>query len=423
MPQEASTSRSTALPRPRDPIATAALERSARMLDALGQAVIATDLTGSVTYWNAQAEALYGWTAAEAVGRSVTELTVAEVGQPSAAEIMESLRGGVPWTGAFPVRRKDGSTFVALVTDTALHDEQDRIEGVIGLSVNLGEALRPYLVHASEAAVVTGPDAVVRYASPAVGPVFGWDDEALVGCPLEDLVHPDDVGALREQVATVAAADEPVVAELRVRRSDGTHVWVEGRWTSMLADPGIRGLVAVLRDVDERHAALDRMTELALKDPLTGLPNRSVLVEVVEHAAARRDPHGAVLFVDLDGFKEVNDRLGHAAGDLLLRTVAERLRRAVRPEDTCGRWAGDEFLVVTDTVSSRQEAEALCARVRHALEQPVRLERTLVQPRASVGAALLDAGVSAEQVLRRADRAMYREKRLRRRTAQVAGPA
>ncbi len=397
-------------------------EYRARLLDALGQAVIATDATGIVRYWNRHAEALYGWTSAEALGRPVHDLTAAPVGQPAAADIMSAFAAGVPWTGAIPVRRKDGSAFVALVTDAGLYDARGDLEGIIGISVNLGEALRPYLVQASEAAVVHGVDGVVHYASPAVSAVFGWDDEALVGRDLADVLHVDDVGVLQECMAAAAGGQAAATAELRIRRSEGDYVWAEGRWTNLLADPSIRGLVVIFRDVHERHLTLDRMTDLALKDPLTGLPNRSVLVERLEHAAVRRRQQGAVLFVDLDDFKRVNDTLGHAAGDRLLQAVADRLRRAVRPEDTCGRWAGDEFLVVTESVGTRAEAEALTARVREAIEQPLVLEDRTVHPRASIGLALIAEGHTADQVLRIADQEMYAVKRRRRRDSFVVLP-
>ncbi len=396
-----------------------AVDDAERILSSLGQAVIVTDLQGTVTRWNSQAELLYGWSSSEALGRPISELTVAEVGQPAAAEIMTALSAGTAWTGAFPVQRKDGRTFVALVTDTALRDEQGRIEGVVGVSVNLGKVLRPFLVHSSEAALVTSPEGVVHYGSPAVETLFGWDADTLVGRPLGELVHAEDQDLLRTSVAA-ARGNASVVADLRVRRSGGGFTWVETRWTDMAADPSVRGLVVVLRDVDERHGALDRMTDLAHHDGLTGLPNRTVLLERLEHAAARRDRRGALLFVDLDDFKSVNDRLGHAAGDQLLRVVAERLESAVRPEDTCGRWAGDEFVVLNESLSTHEEAQALAARVLHALERPVQIAGTRVDPRASVGIALLDGAESADHVLREADREMYRIKR--ERTAPGRGP-
>ena len=398
-------------------------EYRAHLLDALGHAVIATDANGVVTYWNAHAEELYGWTSAEAVGRPIYELTVAPVGQPSAEEIMGALAAGQAWTGAFPVLRKDGSGFVALVTDTGLYDDEGDLEGVVGVSVNLGETVRPYLVQASEAAVVHGVDGVVHYASPAVTAVFGWDDEGLAGTHLTELVHDEDVGLLRECIAAaVDGVELPATTELRFCRPDGEYVWAEGRWTNLLGDPSIRGLVVIFRDVHERHLTLDRMTDLALTDRLTGLPNRSVLIERLQHAVARRRQQGAVLFVDVDEFKAVNDTLGHAAGDQLLTAVADRLARAVRPEDTCGRWAGDEFLVVTESVETRDAAEALAARVREAIEQPLVLEGRSVEPRVSIGLALLAEGRSADQVLRLADQQMYAVKRRRRRDSVVVLP-
>ncbi len=146
---------------------------AAEQLAAIGQAVITTDPAGVIVYWSASAERLYGWTAQETVGRNIADVTVPEVGQDVAAEIMAALRDGVPWSGGFPVRRKDGSTFPALVTDAGVYRDGE-LMGIVGVSTNLGSAIRPLLERSTDAALLLRHDAVVTYASPAVEMLFGW---------------------------------------------------------------------------------------------------------------------------------------------------------------------------------------------------------------------------------------------------------
>jgi diguanylate cyclase (GGDEF)-like protein/PAS domain S-box-containing protein len=389
------------------------VDLQARVLDALGHAVICTDAWGVVTYWNRKAKELYGWTATEAVGRPIASLTVAPVGQDLAAQIMAALAEGRAWTGAFSVQRKDGSNFTALVTDSGLYDEKGELEAVIGVSTNLDEAVRPFVAQSSEAAVVTSTDGVVYYASPAVEAVFGWDDGDLVGRSLSDFVHRADRSLLTTSMAAAVEHAEPHVVELRMHRRDDSLLWVEVRVANLLEEPGVRGLVCTLRDIEERHAILERLEEMAHQDVLTGLPNRAVILERLEHAIARREKTGALLFLDLDYFKQINDTHGHALGDRLLIVVADRLRHAVRPEDTAGRWAGDEFVVLSETVGSVQEAAGLAARLADVLGRPVELGGVLLEPSASIGMAMLGDLGTADEVLIAADRDMYRIKRER----------
>ena len=391
------------------------LQAKARVLDGLGLAVIATDLAGVVTFWNRHAEELYGWTCAEATGRAIFELTVAPVGQPHAEEIMATVARGGVWTGVFPVRHKDGTTFTALVTNSGLPDATGRLVGVVGASVNIGETLRPYLVHGSEAAVVLNPTGTVYYASPAVSTIFGWDDRAIIGRDLLDLVHDDDRDAVR---ASLGGAES---CEFRARRQDGSYVWTEARWVDMRNDPSLHGVLGTLRDIDDRHLVLDQLTALALHDSLTGLANRAVVIERLAHAVARRDRQGALLFLDLDDFKQVNDQLGHAAGDDVLRTVAGRLQVVVRPEDLCGRWAGDEFVVLADDVRSREAADALVHRLTDALAEPIVTAGAAVRQQVSVGVAMLaDTSHNADALLHLADDDMYRVKLAHRATSPAA---
>ena len=165
--------------------------------------MITTDPLGVVLYWNAAAQDLYGWTPGEAIGRNIAELTVPEVGQDTAADIMAALRDGMPWSGGFPVRRKDGTRFPALVTDAGMYRDGVLV-GIIGVSTNLGAALRPLLERSTDAALVLRSDGVVSYASPAVRQLFGWSDEDIIGAAITTLLHPDDRDTLGRFLQRVA---------------------------------------------------------------------------------------------------------------------------------------------------------------------------------------------------------------------------
>ena len=225
----------------------------AEQLDALGQAVITTDTQGVVVSWNPAAERLYGWTAEEAVGHPISELTVPEVAQEIARDIMDALRKGEPWSGGFPVRRKDGSWFPALVTDSGVHRDGVLV-AIVGVSTNLGTALRPLLERSTDAALVLRSDAVITYASPAVEQLFGWEQQALMGSSIVPLLHEEDRAALvrlLEDVVARPGAHPPV--DVRVQAYQAWR-WAEAAFTNLLDDPLVRGVVCNLRTNPARVA-------------------------------------------------------------------------------------------------------------------------------------------------------------------------
>ncbi len=247
---------------------------STEQLEALGQAVITTDPAGVVLFWNPAAEELYGWTAQEAIGRNIAELSVPEVGQEVAAEIMAALRDGVPWSGGFPVRRKDGTLFPALVTDSGIYRDGNLV-GIIGVSINLGTALRPLLERSTDAALVLRSDAVITYASPAVELLFGWEQDALMGTSIVPLLHEEDraaLAALLEDVVAHPGVHTPV--EVRVQAWHDWR-WAEAAFTNLLDDPTVRGVVCNLRPSPARVA--QEVAELRARQLETALQSRLVI--------------------------------------------------------------------------------------------------------------------------------------------------
>lgn len=257
---------------------------AAVQLAALGQAVITTDLEGVVVYWNPAAQELYGWTAEEALGRNIATLSVPDVAQEVAADIMAALLEGVSWSGGFPVRRKDGSMFPALVTDSGIYQDGNLV-GIIGVSTNLGTALRPLLERSTDAALVLRSDAVVTYASPAVQQLFGWEAEPLVGTSIIPRLHPEDRSSLADFLGAVVSqpgAHPPV--EIRLLR-DGTWVWAEAALTNLLDDPLVRGVVCNVRLSSSRAAK--EQAELRVQQLETALESRAIIEQAKGFLIAR----------------------------------------------------------------------------------------------------------------------------------------
>ena len=247
---------------------------AAEQLAAVGQAVVTTDPDGVIVYWNAAAERLYGWTADEAVGRNVAEVTVPEMAQEVGAEIMAALRDGVPWSGGFPVRRKDGSIFPALVTDAGIYRDGTLV-GIVGVSTNLGSALRPLLERSTDAALLLRHDAVITYASPAVELLFGWEQDALIGTSIVPLLHQEDragLAALLEDVVARPGVHPPV--EVRVKAFHDWR-WAEAAFTNLLDDPTVRGVVCNLRPSPARTAR--EQAEVRARQLETALQTRLVI--------------------------------------------------------------------------------------------------------------------------------------------------
>jgi diguanylate cyclase (GGDEF)-like protein/PAS domain S-box-containing protein len=229
-------------------------------------------------------------------------------------------------------------------------------------------------------------------------------------------IHPAERGVVRRAIADhLQGHTAHFESEHRMRTRDGRYMWVLARG---LAVTGIEGkatrFAGSLTDISERKRVESQLQHDALHDSLTGLPNRVLFLDRLEHALAAVGPgsHVGLLFCDLDRFKQVNDTLGHAAGDELLRQVAARLRAAVRPGDTVGRLSGDEFAVILPGLMAPGDVARLADRVDECFGEPFRLEGREVEVGTSVGVAVHDHGSygSAEQLLREADAAMYRDK-------------
>ncbi len=264
----------------------------------------------------------------------------------------------------------------------------------------------------SDVVALADVDSRVRYVTRSAERVLGVDPAGLVGTRLTDLLHPDDAATGLAELADVAARPGATIrAEWRMRRPDGSYCETEMALSNMLAIPEVDGIVLTGRDIGDRKALERQLTFQALHDPLTGLANRSLFGDRVEHAlarAGRRRGSVAVLFIDLDDFKRINDSHGHGTGDSLLVAAAARVRDALRGGDTAARWGGDEFAVLLEDVDDPASASAVAERIEQALRQPFALDGLEAFVSASIGIAIDgDGALGHEELLRDADVAMY----------------
>jgi diguanylate cyclase (GGDEF)-like protein/PAS domain S-box-containing protein len=280
-------------------------------------------------------------------------------------------------------------------------------------SLQASEArFRSVVQHAFDLVWIEDDEGRPTYVSPSIQHMLGWSPEQVVEQGLASIIPAEDQErAARERALRRTIDGSSTPFELRLNHRDGTWRDVVAVSTNLLDDPDVAGVVYNAHDITERKAAEVKLEYQASHDPLTGLPNRAILLDALERALARddREPgrRTAVLFMDLDGFKVVNDSLGHDAGDELLGAVAQRVRDTIRPQDVVARFGGDEFVIVCDPVESRAEAEQIAVRVREAVGRPSVLGGVEVRVSGSIGIALSSVGVAAEKLLRDADAAMY----------------
>ncbi|HJU00022.1 MAG TPA: EAL domain-containing protein [Actinomycetes bacterium] len=320
------------------------------------------------------------------------------------------------WTRSFIIVALVGRQVLSLLENSSLarHLEARVVERTAELRAS-EQRFQALVQHSSEVVILVDADARVEYVSESMTRVFGYSEAHLLGRRLTQLMDDEAGIRLREGLAEVAERPYGVLElELPLRHRDGHRCTAQITITNLLDNPSVGGLVLNTRDISERRQLEDQLVHQAFHDSLTSLANRALFKDRVDHAlqrTKRQTPSVAVLFLDLDGFKEVNDSLGHAAGDRLLIQVAERLRSCVRPSDTVARFGGDEFAVLIEDASDDVDVVQVAERVLEGLRQPFVVNGRDLHVRGSMGIARMENDVEgADHLLRNADLAMYRAK-------------
>jgi diguanylate cyclase (GGDEF)-like protein/PAS domain S-box-containing protein len=315
------------------------------------------------------------------------------------------------------VREADGTPQVVIAQ---IEDVTERRRADVALA-EAEELFRTTFEMAPIGMILTDAAGVMLRVNPAFGEIVGQLPAELVGRTVNLITHPDDRSVTASQVQLLTSGEIDILSiEKRYIRSDGRLIWVSVSASCVRDGSGLPlYLIGQIADITERRQMSERLTHAALHDSLTALPNRDLFIDRLEMALRRARRGGrlvAVMFIDLDDFKLVNDSLGHEVGDRVLRAVADRMSGALRTSDTLARFGGDEFTVLCEEVVGEAHAREIAERLRAALRQPLTVAGVATQVSFSVGIALSgDEAESGATLLRQADTAMYR--------AKAGGPA
>jgi diguanylate cyclase (GGDEF)-like protein/PAS domain S-box-containing protein len=395
-----------------------------QIIDQLHESVVTMDLGGFITGWNRGAEQLFGYTAEEAIGKHILFLYA----DPDAEDDSEGFDGAFLEHGGRELevrrRRKSGEVFWASLQLSLMRDAQGSPCGLIGYLSDITARIEAektmrlqsrIFEHSEESILITDPERRILSVNPAFYAMTGYTEVEALGKTTEFLRSNKHAPHFYEEIWKHVETEGSWNGEIWTRRKSGDDF---ASWASISLvrnrDGGLCNYFSIFTDITERKKAEERIHHLAYYDGLTGLPNRTLLYKLIDQAlveARRHRLHGAILFIDLNRFKPINDTLGHGVGDHLLCCVGERLRGAVRTEDVVARLGGDEFVVALFDITRREHAAVVAQKVLAALDPPFVIEEHELKIGAAIGISVYPRdGFETESLLRMADIAMYRAK-------------
>lgn len=389
--------------------------------------VVVVDATGNIVDIDSTCESLLGYGPVDVIGRSAFDFLHPGDHQMAAVELLREVEDPKARVPSLLIRlvHADGTPIEMEAHGFAFLDHSE-IQGVlVALRVvtrrPIGDramAAGTYLFSslatvATDATVILDQGLNRIYASPSFAPMLGRTPQDLAAHTIESLLHGEDLPIWTRALGEVLDLEHATArVESRLLRGDDRWMWLEATLVNLLEDSGVQGVVIHFRDVDERRRLELKFRHLAQRDFLTGLANRFALIEELRLLTGDSLRDCALLFIDLDNFKQVNDRHGHLAGDEVLVWVAAQLLAAVRPGDIVARLGGDEFCVLCTKIPDAAEATAIAGRLDRAFQQPPPNGRFVS---ASIGFAVANEhDHSGLDLLTRADQAMYENKRRRR---------
>jgi len=397
-----------------------------RMLRELPDAVVIVDAVGDLRWGNTTAERLFGRSIGESIGLSGLDFVHSEDLHFVVLSLATIQNKEVGSPIEVRLRTPEGWRLVELVGSPISWFE----EGCVLLSLrDLTERRRFELAHNEDArfravvqnaAVVTmlvAPDGTVMSCSGALSRMLGHDPELVEGQPLADLVDRRDQPALAkalERAGEGAGSANPVTATIHLAcHGKALSVPFELAFVNLVDDPTVGGFIVSGHDVTDRTRLEEELSYLAFHDSLTGLGNRALFLNRLGHALERSDRTNeqvAALFLDMDALKDANDRLGHAAGDALLQSMAGVLVSSIRKSDTAARLGGDEFAVIVEDFAHPAEVFALAERILDECRQPMMVGGALLTATVSIGFTFSQPGITVDELMWHADRAMYAAK-------------
>ena len=415
----------------RDKIAQS-LKLFSSAIEQVAQAVVLTDREGVIQYVNRAFETTTGFSADEVVGRTPRILKSGKFDHEFYENLWKTILSGYSYHGVIINKKRDGTLFHEDETITPVLDASGEVTHfiAIGTDVTRQKIIEEKLFHGAEryALSVRGANdglwdwdfrtGRIHFSSRWKS-MLGYGDHEVAHGPEDwfNLVHDEDLAELKTQIKSHISGMTPYLEhEHRIRRKDGGYAWVLTRAQAVRDEAGRAFRIAGSQtDITLRKRAEAQLAHDALHDALTGLPNRTLFMDRLSQACHRAkrstDKRCALLFMDLDRFKLINDSLGHLAGDQLLRQVSGRVQTCVRTSDTVARMGGDEFAVLLEEIEADLEATAFAERILEQMAAPFRIEGRDVYTTGSIGVAVYDALTgSPDEMLRNADAAMYHAK-------------
>ena len=405
--------------------------RLKQLISSTLDAVISIDRAGYVIEWNPQAEAIFGARARDVIGRPLPR----EIIGPRLADVFDersgTLKGRIETVGrdaqgaefaveatVEPVGSGAEQTFTAFIRDISERKRAQR-------ELEKREQRFRALVEKSWSGVVLLDDALAfNYVGASTIHLLGYTEDEMKGTSFLSYIHPRERQAARKIFSEVISGRLlQAHGELRFMHKSGTWVWLEGFAQNLLHDPSVGAIIINYRDITQRKATEKQLEYQAYYDALTGLPNRLLFRDRVVNAIAqaRRNKRAiALLYIDLDHFKLVNDGLGHSIGDALLSEVAGRLQGCIRASDTISRVGGDEFTILLNDIADSDSAAGVARKILQSFNRSFRVQSHELFVTASIGISLFpNDGEDVETLLKCADSAMYRAKELGRNQIQL----
>ena len=396
--------------------------RLKQLIDSTLDAVVTVGRDERVIEWNPQAEAIFGMKARDVLGRVLPDGVMPSIaGAHRRIEALGCRANGEHFPIEItvdPVGSGGEQTFTAFIRDISerrrAQDELERRE----------RRFRAIVEKSWSGVVLLDQSLAFSYAGASTERLLGYHERDLLGASILGFVHPRERQSARQLFADLLEApSRELQGELRFLHKNGTWVWLEGFAQNLLHEPSVGAIVVNYRDITQRKATEKQLEYQAYYDALTGLPNRHLFRDRVVTAIAQTTRNRralAVLYLDLDHFKLVNDGLGHSVGDKLLAQVAERLQVSVRASDTISRLGGDEFTMLLNDVGSSDAVAGVARKILHSLARPFGVDGHELFVTASIGISLFpNDGFDVETLLKSADSAMYRAKELGRNQAQL----
>ncbi|MEW8569687.1 MAG: EAL domain-containing protein, partial [Candidatus Thiodiazotropha sp.] len=400
------------------------LRKLGRVLEQSPTSVMITNTKGDIEYVNPRFEKVSGYSAEEVLGENPRILKSGDKTREEYKAMWDALLAGREWRGIFHNKRKDGSIYWESASISPLRDERGQITHFIAVKEDVTTQKRAedqlrmnatVFDTTSEGIMVTDADNIIKTVNPAFTRITGYSAEEVVGQSPSILSSGRHEEEFYEELWNSVLHKRYWSGEIWNRRKDGS---VFPEWLSIAAIPDDDGIakeyVAVFSDISKHKENEEQIRYQANYDALTGLPNRSLLSDRLEQAigsALREKWMLAILFIDLDQFKMVNDTFGHVMGDELLQLVAERIGDCVRESDTVARFGGDEFVILLQDVTEMDAVANIATKVIDSITKVFTLYERDIYIGASVGITIFpDDAMNADSLLRNADMAMYQAK-------------